>query len=254
MFAGQGLAQQPPLETAGGDQQPGQKGHPANAVAQPQTADTGVEGSDAVAFLPGQNQVAGGILGPGRDFPVQLQKIPVELRFQLDVADGSFRRDAVYKGVAHGVQAVVAQHTVQVGSAGDRGTQPQVAAGPGEEFPARLGVEPATRIVFGEGVIVEEDVGSVKSYIIGPGAGPEKSVKVCRKLRFHQLSEPVVGVVGRHFITSWDSNSILHDDGHEDQNYFVDGRTFLSRMPLFFSGGSCYNVSGYTNYPDKRKG
>lgn len=103
-----------------------------------------------------------------------------------------------HKGMAQGVQGIVAQHPVQVhpGSLGVR-----LGAGPGEKFPARKHVvlmAQVSRRGVEEGIVKEKQIRAVKSGIIQPPKPLDAPLHPRGQLRQHLLPKTIVGIVSRH--------------------------------------------------------
>ena len=109
---------------------------------------------------------------------------------------------ALNKGVAGRIQAVMTQQSVQIGPGrfGSGGS-----TGPGKEFLPGLAVKLTAQLSnggFHQGIVVKEKVRPLQSYVEHPAKPGNTLPGIRREIGKNQLTEPVVGITGRHSITS----------------------------------------------------
>ena len=118
-------------------------------------ADPSVNRCHRVALTVGQGYMGTAVEGIGMGLAVQLQQIPVKLRFHLQVSEFSICGSFLNQGVADTIQTVMGKKTIQVCLTGFCRFQPQTAANHGEKIPAGHSVKLFAQLIHG---IIHEDI------------------------------------------------------------------------------------------------
>ena len=136
---------------------------------------------------------------------VGFHQIPVELRFQGQMAHRATLGMPENKGMAQSIQAVMGQQAVQIGQGGLRWCQPQALADPAEQYLAAhvvIVVRQRSYPVCPGGIVVQKQIRAVKSHVVKTPVAPDDSPDLRGKAGKQLGTEAVMGVAGGHGPTS----------------------------------------------------
>lgn len=182
----------------------------------------GIEGNQMANVIPLQLNHAAAAMDVGLLYSVQCQQIPVEFRLQGVVAQGTLIGQSVDQGVAAGIQAIVSQKTVKIHQTFFGAISGKLGAAIREKFtacPVMKNVPQLGDIRGLKGLIEKEEIRTLKACVKKPAVPADGGPNICGELGQNLDSESVMGINGRHFVTSGVVvQVIVHDAGEKSHS------------------------------------